>query len=118
MLRFYAYYKQGTEGSCKGSRPGFWDVVGRLKYDAWAKLGDMPSEVAKEKYVEELKQIAETMSYTENVAKFMGSLDTFYDNVPVEDLELLWGPQIERMRSLPDSPLQNTPLGKSAGTHS
>ncbi|KAK3930199.1 Acyl-CoA-binding domain-containing protein 5 [Frankliniella fusca] len=111
MLRFYAYFKQATEGPCKGSRPAFWEVVAKVKYDAWAKLGNMPAEEAMKNYVDELKQIVETMSYTENVAKFMGSLDSVYEAVPAADLELLLGPTIERMRSMPGSPIGNSPLG-------
>ena len=57
-------------------------------------------------------QIVETMSYTENVANFLGSLGSFYDNVPVEDLELLIGNVIERVRSQPGSPLSGSPFGK------
>lgn len=33
MLRFYGYFKQGTEGSCTGRRPAFWDIVGRWEID-------------------------------------------------------------------------------------
>ena len=29
-LQFYAYYKQATVGLCTGTRPGFWDLVGRF----------------------------------------------------------------------------------------
>lgn len=52
------------------------------------------------------------MSYTDKVATFVGSLDTFYESVPAEDLELLVGPVLERMRSQPSSPLSGSPLGK------
>lgn len=52
------------------------------------------------------------MSYTDKVATFLDSLDTFCDNVPPEDLELLLGPVLERMRSQPDLPLSGSPLGK------
>lgn len=55
------------------------------------------------------------MSYTENVASFLNSLDGFYENVPPEDLELLVGPIIEKMRSRPNSPLSGSPLGKKWG---
>lgn len=54
MLKFYAYFKQATLGPCKGSRPGFWDVVGRAKYDAWKALGDLPKSKAMANYVDEL----------------------------------------------------------------
>ena len=44
MLKLYALYKQATEGDVEGRRPGFTDMVGRAKYDAWAgfkgKSGD------------------------------------------------------------------------------
>nr|XP_033336663.1 uncharacterized protein LOC117226448 [Megalopta genalis] len=50
------------------------------------------------------------MSYTDKVANFLGSLDTFYESVPQEDLELLVGPVLERMRSQPGSPLSGSPL--------
>lgn len=74
MLRFYAYYKQATEGPCDEagtSKPAFWDVVGRAKHTAWSKLKKLPREEAMKRYVDELHRIVETMSYTDNVATFM-----------------------------------------------
>jgi diazepam-binding inhibitor (GABA receptor modulating acyl-CoA-binding protein) len=38
LLKIYALYKQATEGDVEGKRPGFTDMVGRAKYDAWAAL--------------------------------------------------------------------------------
>ena len=38
LLKLYALYKQATVGDVQGSRPGFMDMAGRFKYDAWAKL--------------------------------------------------------------------------------
>ncbi|KDR11486.1 Acyl-CoA-binding domain-containing protein 5 [Zootermopsis nevadensis] len=110
MLRFYAYFKQATEGQCVAPRPAFWEVVKKMKWEAWNKLGNMSREEAMNNYVEELKKIVETMSYTDNVATFLGSLGSFYDSVPVEDLELLVGNVIERIRSQPGSPLGGSPL--------
>ncbi|XP_015116621.1 acyl-CoA-binding domain-containing protein 5 [Diachasma alloeum] len=111
QLRFYAYYKQATEGPCQQSKPAFWEVVRKAKWDAWMRLGNMSRQEAMNNYVEELKKIVETMSYTDNVATFLGSLDAFYESVPAEDLELLVGPVIERIRSQPGSPLSGSPLG-------
>ncbi|XP_043490946.1 acyl-CoA-binding domain-containing protein 5 [Polistes fuscatus] len=110
MLRFYSYYKQATEGPCQQPKPGFWEVIKKAKWDAWQRLGNMSRTEAMNNYVEELKKIVETMSYTDNVATFVGSLDSFYESVPVEDLELLVGPVLERMRTQPDSPLSGSPL--------
>ena len=43
LLKIYALYKQATAGDVEGKRPGFTDMVGRAKWDAWnelkAKLG-------------------------------------------------------------------------------
>ncbi|XP_011637128.1 acyl-CoA-binding domain-containing protein 5 isoform X2 [Pogonomyrmex barbatus] len=110
MLRFYSYYKQATEGPCQQSKPAFWEVIKKAKWDAWTRLGNMSRTEAMNNYVEELKKIVETMSYTDNVATFLGSLDSFYESVPAEDLELLVGPVLERIRSQPGSPLSGSPL--------
>lgn len=99
------------EGPCQQPKPAFWEVVKKAKWDAWMKLGNMSRQEAMNNYVDELKKIVETMSYTDNVANFLGSLDSFYESVPSEDLEMLVGPVIERMRSQPGSPLSGSPLG-------
>ena len=44
LLKIYALYKQATEGDCEGKRPGFTDMVGRAKYDAWAAIKGKSSE--------------------------------------------------------------------------
>lgn len=51
LLQLYALYKQGTKGNASGKRPGMFDMVGRAKYDAWAKLRGMSQLEAQEKYV-------------------------------------------------------------------
>ncbi len=35
LLKIYALYKQATAGDVDGKRPGFTDMVGRAKWDAW-----------------------------------------------------------------------------------
>lgn len=51
LLKLYAYFKQSKEGDVKGSRPGMLDLKGRKKYDAWAELKGVSSEVAMREYV-------------------------------------------------------------------
>lgn len=85
MLKFYGYYKQATLGPCNDPKPSFWDVIRRAKYDAWHKLGDMSSEQAMMSYVEELKMIIETMSFSEDVADFMATLGPFYESIEEND---------------------------------
>lgn len=103
MLRFYSFFKQATEGPCTQKKPAFWDVVGRAKFDAWSRLGEMPKEKAMEGYVNELKKIVETMSFTENVANFVGSISEI-EKVDVNDLELVAPEAMAHARSRPGSP--------------
>lgn len=51
-LKIYALFKQSEQGPCTGPRPGMFDPVGRAKYDAWAALGAISSEQAKQQYVD------------------------------------------------------------------
>jgi acyl-CoA-binding protein len=58
LLKIYALYKQGSNGDVSGERPGFTDMIGRAKYDAWEQLKGTPQEDAMQQYidlVEELK---------------------------------------------------------------
>ncbi|XP_040353780.1 acyl-CoA-binding domain-containing protein 4 isoform X4 [Herpailurus yagouaroundi] len=59
MLRFYSYYKQATMGPCLVPRPGFWDPIGRYKWDAWNSLGKMSREEAMSAYITEMKLVAQ-----------------------------------------------------------
>lgn len=63
----------------------------------------MPKERAMECYVAELKKIIETMSYTDNVADFMGSINEL-DGVDVGDLEAVAPEAMKKARSHPNSP--------------
>lgn len=57
LLQIYALYKQGSQGDVSGKRPGFTDLVGRAKYDAWAKLQGTASDDAKQAYVDLIKKL-------------------------------------------------------------
>jgi diazepam-binding inhibitor (GABA receptor modulating acyl-CoA-binding protein) len=51
LLKLYALYKQASEGDVEGRRPGFTDLVGRAKHDAWAALKGTGSADAMQQYV-------------------------------------------------------------------
>jgi len=51
LLRLYALYKQGSVGDVEGKRPGFTDMVGRAKYDAWAAVKGLGRDEAMKQYV-------------------------------------------------------------------
>ncbi|XP_035794952.1 acyl-CoA-binding domain-containing protein 4-like [Anopheles albimanus] len=115
LLRFYSYFKQATKGKCCERKPAFWDVVNRAKWEAWNRLGDMPKETAMQKYVDELKKIVETMSYTDNVANFMEYNMSELDNINISDLEMVAPEAIKKARSRPNSPLASreaSPVGR------
>lgn len=38
-------------------RPAFWEVVKKMKWEAWNRLGNMSQEEAMNNYVEELKKV-------------------------------------------------------------
>lgn len=52
LAQLYALYKQGSVGDVTGKRPGFTDLVGRAKYDAWAKHKGETADSAKQAYVD------------------------------------------------------------------
>jgi diazepam-binding inhibitor (GABA receptor modulator, acyl-CoA-binding protein) len=51
MLKMYGLYKQATNGDASGSRPGFTDMVGRAKWDAWNELKGTSKDDAMKQYV-------------------------------------------------------------------
>lgn len=52
LLKLYSLYKQGLEGDVQGKRPGFTDMIGRAKYDAWAELQGTAGEAAMQQYID------------------------------------------------------------------
>ncbi|MBK7016494.1 MAG: acyl-CoA-binding protein [Sulfuritalea sp.] len=57
LLQLYALYKQGSEGDVEGKRPGFTDMVGRAKYDAWAAVKGTDTEDAMQQYIDLVKSL-------------------------------------------------------------
>ena len=51
LLQLYALYKQASSGDVEGKRPGFTDMVGRAKWDAWNEIKGKGSEEAMSEYV-------------------------------------------------------------------
>ena len=57
LLKLYALYKQATEGDVEGKRPGFTDMVGRAKYDAWAGLKGKSKDEAMQEYADLIESL-------------------------------------------------------------
>lgn len=54
FLFLYSHFKQANGGDVKGDRPGMLDMVGRAKYDAWAKLKGVKPDEAMKRYVDKV----------------------------------------------------------------
>jgi acyl-CoA-binding protein len=57
LLKIYALYKQATAGDVEGKRPGFTDMVGRAKYDAWDALKGKSGEEAMQEYIDLIESL-------------------------------------------------------------
>ena len=57
LLKLYALFKQGANGDVTGERPGFTDMVGRAKYDAWAALKGTSQDDAQQQYVDLIEDL-------------------------------------------------------------
>ncbi|KAG4080329.1 hypothetical protein HA402_010821 [Bradysia odoriphaga] len=101
MLRFYSYFKQATLGPCTQKQPPFWDVIGRVKYDSYKRLGNMPKDRAMELYVNELKNIMESMIH--DAANSTGSVSEL-DGIDIVDLEVVAPELMKKVISHPNSP--------------
>jgi diazepam-binding inhibitor (GABA receptor modulator, acyl-CoA-binding protein) len=52
LLKIYALYKQASAGDNTDTKPGFADMVGRAKWDAWAKLKGCATDDARQQYID------------------------------------------------------------------
>jgi diazepam-binding inhibitor (GABA receptor modulating acyl-CoA-binding protein) len=59
LLKIYALYKQASSGNATGERPGFTDMVGRAKWDAWDALKGTSQEAAMQQYIDLIADLKE-----------------------------------------------------------
>ena len=52
LLKLYALYKQSSTGDADGARPGFTDMVGRAKWDAWDAIKGTSKDDAMQQYID------------------------------------------------------------------
>jgi acyl-CoA-binding protein len=57
LLKLYALYKQGSSGDVQGKRPGFTDMVGRAKWDAWNGLKGKSGDEAMQAYIDLIESL-------------------------------------------------------------
>ncbi len=57
LLKLYALYKQATEGDNVATKPGFSDLVGRAKWDAWTALKGTSADDAMQRYFDIVNEL-------------------------------------------------------------
>ncbi len=58
LLKIYALYKQATAGDNTEKKPGFTDMVGRAKWDAWNGFKGVDSKGAMQQYVDLIESLS------------------------------------------------------------
>jgi acyl-CoA-binding protein len=58
LLKIYALYKQATAGDNAEKKPGFTDMVGRAKWDAWNTLKGTSANDAMQQYVDLIESLS------------------------------------------------------------
>jgi acyl-CoA-binding protein len=58
LLKIYALYKQASTGDNADKKPGFSDMVGRAKWDAWNGFKGTSSEDAMQQYVDLIESLS------------------------------------------------------------
>jgi len=58
LLKIYALYKQGSAGDNTEKKPGFGDMVGRAKWDAWNSCKGMARDTAMQQYIDLIESLS------------------------------------------------------------
>ena len=58
MLKLYALFKQGSMGDNTDKKPGFADMVGRAKWDAWNGMKGTAHADAMQQYIDLIKTLS------------------------------------------------------------
>jgi acyl-CoA-binding protein len=58
LLKIYALFKQASIGDNTEKKPGFGDMVGRAKWDAWNGFKGTPSKDAMQQYIDLIESLS------------------------------------------------------------
>ena len=58
LLKIYALYKQATTGDNTEKKPGFADMVGRAKWDAWNGFKGTSNDEAMQQYIDLIESLS------------------------------------------------------------
>ena len=59
LLSIYGFFKQASVGDCIGVEPGFFDIKGKAKYNAWKECIGMTKEKAMQRYIKKVNKLVE-----------------------------------------------------------
>ena len=88
-LQFYGLYKQATEGPNKTSKPAFYDLVGKAKWEAWNKVAELSAKEAMDRYVQIFIQVLRTMVLSEADKEFFDILMPFKEYLPDSSQQIM-----------------------------
>jgi diazepam-binding inhibitor (GABA receptor modulator, acyl-CoA-binding protein) len=58
LLKLYGLYKQATTGDNTEPKPGFSDMVGRAKWEAWNTVKGTSSDDAMQQYIDLIESLS------------------------------------------------------------
>ncbi len=58
LLKIYALYKQASTGDNADKKPGFGDMVGRAKWDAWNGFKGTSNQDAMQQYIDLIESLS------------------------------------------------------------
>lgn len=58
LLKLYALYKQGSQGDNTDPKPGFSDMIGRAKWEAWNAIKGQSSDEAMQAYIDQIEALS------------------------------------------------------------
>jgi diazepam-binding inhibitor (GABA receptor modulating acyl-CoA-binding protein) len=58
LLKIYGLYKQATAGDNTEKKPGFGDMVGRAKWDAWNSQKGASADDAMQQYIDLIESLS------------------------------------------------------------
>ena len=58
LLKIYGLYKQASVGDNTDKKPGFSDMVGRAKWEAWNSLNGTSSTDAMQQYIDLIESLS------------------------------------------------------------
>ena len=58
LLKLYALYKQGSQGDNTDPKPGFSDMIGRAKWEAWNAIKGQSSEASMQAYIDQIESLS------------------------------------------------------------